>query len=115
MTTNNPTLFEVDTQSAETISNVGGDQNFYLGGDGRSRARALARAAAALGLATLFGGLAALGLTIVETTQSVLAANSDGGVTEPYTQYLDGNWPIAVSLLAAGVVLTRFGRLFTSR
>ncbi len=107
-------VFDVETQSAATISNVGGDQNVYLDA-ARRRAAALGRAGAAIGLAALFSGLGLLVVTVVQTTQSVLADLHGDGISSPYTQYVSAIWLPAVALLATGIVLVRFGRLFASR
>lgn len=104
--------FDVETQSAASISNVGGNQNVYLDGE-RSRAAALGRAGAAIGLAALFSGLGLLVATIVRTTQGVLGDVHH--LSGPYTQYVSDLWLPAVLLLAIGVVLVRFGRLFANR
>jgi hypothetical protein len=107
-------LFEVETQSATTISNVGGDQNVYLD-EVRRRAAAIGRGAATVGLALCFGGLALLIATIVRTTQAVLGDLNGDGITSPYTQYVSGLWLPTVVLLVVGIVLVRFGRLYASR
>ena len=107
-------LFEIETQSATTISNVGGDQNVFLD-DLRRRAAAIGRGAAALGLALCFGGIALLVATIVLSTQKVLHDLNGSGITSPYTHYASGLWLPAVILLAVGIVLVRFGRLYASR
>ena len=80
-----------------------------------SRARTVARAVWALGLASLFAGMAVLVLTGVETAHNVLGARDADGITEPYTQYIAVTWIPAVALLAAGFVLTRFARVFAGR
>ena len=106
-------LFEIETQSATTISNVGGDQNVFL--DDLHRRAAIARAAAALGLALCFGGIGLLVTSIVLSTQKVLHDLNGGGITSPYTHYASGLWLPTVILLAVGIVLVRFGRLYASR
>jgi hypothetical protein len=107
-------LFEIETQSASSISNVGGNQNVYLDG-ARRRAAAIGRGVAALGLALFFGGLGLFVATVVPTTQRVLDDLNGAGITSPYTHYVAGTWIAAVALLAAGLVLVRFGRLYASR
>jgi len=114
MDTSSAPLFEVETQSAATISNVGGDQNVYVDG-ARRRAAVLGRAAAAVGLTLSFGGLALLVATAVRTTQSVLDAVHGSGADSPYTQYVSGLWIPTVVTLVAGIVLVRFGRLYAGR
>jgi hypothetical protein len=107
-------LFEIETQSATTISNVGGDQNVYLDA-ARRRAAAIGRAAAAVGLVLCFGGIGLLVATIVQTTQGVLDDLHGSGIDSPYTQYVSGLWLPTVVLLVVGIVLVRFGRLYASR
>jgi hypothetical protein len=114
MDSNTAPLFDVETQSAATISNVGGDQNVYLDAE-RRRAAAIGRAAAAVGLALCFGGLGLLVAAIVRTTQGVLGDLNGDGITSPYTQYVSGLWLPTVVLIAVGLVLVRFGRLYASR
>jgi hypothetical protein len=106
--------FEVETQTATTISNVGGDHNVYLD-DVRRRAAAIGRGAAAVGLALCFGGLGLLIATIVRTTQGVLGDLNGSGIESPYTDYVSGLWVPTVALLVVGIVLVRFGRLYASR
>jgi len=111
---NTAPVFDLDTQSAETISNVAGNQNVYLDGV-RRRAAAMGRAAAAIGLALCFGGLGLLAATIVRTTQGLLGDLNGAGIDSPYTRYVSGLWLPTVIVLAVGVVLVRFGRLYASR
>jgi hypothetical protein len=70
---------------------------------------------AVLGLVLSLAGLALLVAVAVATTQSVLDAVDRGGVETPYTQYLASGWPVAVGVLAGGVVLNRFARIVVSR
>jgi hypothetical protein len=110
-----PSTFDVASQSAQTISNVGGDHNVYVDGARSSRARTVARAVWALGLASVFAGLAVLVLTGVDTAHNFLAAQGDEGISAPYTQYVAATWIPAVALLGGGVVLTGFARVFAGR
>jgi hypothetical protein len=104
--------FQIESQSAAAISNVGGDQNVYFDGK-RSRVAVVARAVAAIGLASLFAGLGLLVVTIVQTTQKVL--DDVHHLSAPYTHYVGGMWLPTVVLLSVGLVLTKFGRLLASR
>jgi hypothetical protein len=104
--------FEVDNQSAGTISNIGGDQTVQVG-DGQSTSRTVGRWTAAAGLAVLLAGVGLLIATIVQTVQSLLPMPP--WPEDPYTQYVASTWLPAVILLGAGTVLVRFGRLFASR
>jgi len=107
-------LFEIETQSASSISNVGGNQNVYLDGV-RRRAAAIGRGAAGLGLVLFFAGLGLFVATVVLTTQGVLADLNGDGISSPYAHYVAATWIPAVALLAAGLVLVRFGRLYAGR
>ena len=107
-------LFEVETQSADTISNVGGDQNVYLDAI-RRRSATIGRATAALGLALCFGGIGLLVATAVQATQRILGDVNGSGLSSDYMRYVPGTWIPVVVLLAVGLVLFRFGRLFASR
>ena len=44
MNADTPSTFDVDSQSAQTIGNVGGDHNVYVDGTQASKARTVARA-----------------------------------------------------------------------
>jgi hypothetical protein len=103
------TQFDVESQAAGTISNVGGDQNVYM--DGAKRGVAVGRALWAAGLAAFFTGLALAIVTAVQTTNT-LRGNSDWSHWNHYAPHL---WISAVVLLSVGIVLTRFGRVFAGR
>ena len=104
------TVFEIARQSAQNISNVGGNQTINYGD--RSRAARIGKVLAALGLVLFLVGLALLVPIGVETTQEVLAA---GEVEAPYTQYLASGWPAAVGLLMGGLVVNRFAQILVGR
>ena len=82
--------FDIDSQLAQTISNIGGNQTIHYG----DRTRAA---------------------RIVTTTHSVLEAVHVGGVETPYTQYLASGWPVAIGLLVGGLVVNRFARIIIGR
>jgi hypothetical protein len=107
-------LFEIEAQSAQAISNVGGDQNVYLDGI-RRRSATIGRAAAALGLALTVGGVGLLIATAVQATQRILDDVNGSGLSSDYMRYVPGTWIPMVVLLAVGIILFRFGRLFASR
>jgi hypothetical protein len=115
MNADTPSTFDVASQSAQTISNVGGNHNVYVDGARPSRTKTVARAIWAVGLASLFAGVGVLVLAGVDTAHNVFVANDAEGISEPYTQYIAATWVPAVVLLAAGVVLTRFGKVFAGR
>lgn len=104
--------FDVEMQTATTITNVGGGQTVNMGGS-VGRGATVGRYVAALGLALLFTGLGMLVLTIARTAQAV--PTSSPGPQEPYDQYIATTWQPAVILLVTGVVISRFGRLFAGR
>ena len=107
------TVFEIARQSAQSISNVGGNQTINYGD--RSRAARIGKVLAALGLVLFLVGLALLVPIGVATTQEVLAAGDAGGVETPYTQYLASSWPAAVGLLMGGFVVNRFAQILVGR
>jgi energy-converting hydrogenase Eha subunit G len=103
------TQFDVESQTAGTISNVGGDQNVYM--DGIKRGVGVGRALWAAGLAAFFTGLALASVTAVQTTNT-LRGNSDWS---HWNQHVPQLWMLSVVLLSVGIVLTRFGRVFAGR
>jgi hypothetical protein len=105
--------FEIDGQSAQNISNIGGNQTINYGD--RSRAARIGKVLAALGLALSLVGLALLVPIGVATTQNVLDAVHAGGVQTPYSQYLASSWPAAVGLLMGGFGMNRFARILVGR
>ena len=107
------TTFDVERQSAQNISNVGGDQTIYYGD--RSRASRAGKLLATLGLLLSLAGLALLVLFGVMTAHSVLQAAHDGGVEKPYTQYLPSVWPGAVGLILCGFIVNRVARIVVGR
>jgi hypothetical protein len=107
------TTFEIDRQSGQNISNIGGDQTIYYGD--RNRASRWGKVLAAVGLLLSLIGLALLAVVGVMTAHSVLHAMKDGGVQTPYTQYLPSAWPAAVGLIVTGVVVNRVARILVGR
>ena len=107
------TAFEIARQSAQSISNVGGNQTINYGD--RSRAARIGKVLAALGLVLCLVGLALLVPIGVATTQNVLDAVHAGGVETPYTQYLASGWPAAVGLFMGGFVVNRFAQILVGR
>jgi hypothetical protein len=99
------THFEVPSQSAGSIANVGGD--VYVGGQ-RRRSASIGRAAAALGLALFFVGLFLLGLA------GAAVYRDTDWTAEAIDLAVPGYAVHAAALLVVGVVLNRFGRLFVS-
>jgi hypothetical protein len=107
------TTFDVDRQSAQNISNVGGDQMIYYGD--HSRASRAGKVLAALGLLLSLAGLALLVVFGVMTAHSVLQAAHNGGVEKPYTQYLPSAWPGAIGLIVSGFIVNRVARILVGR
>ena len=107
------TTFEIDRQSGQNISNIGGDQTINYGD--RSRSSRLGKALAAVGLLLSLVGLVLLAVFGVMTAHSVLQAMKNGGVETPYTQYLPSAWPAAVGLIVSGFVVNRVARILVGR
>jgi hypothetical protein len=105
------TTFEVDHQSGQNISNIGGDQTIYYGD--RGRAARVGRILAALGLFLGLVGVAVLVPIGVTTARHLLHAA--GGIHAPYTRYLPSLWPAPLGLLVVGFVVTRFARIMGGR
>jgi hypothetical protein len=105
------TTFEVDSQSGQNISNIGGDQTIYYGD--RSRAARVGKILAALGLCLCLVGVAVLVPIGVTTAKHMLHAA--GGIHAPYTQYLPSVWPAPLGLLVGGFVFTRLARIMVGR
>ena len=113
MSSGDATTFEIERQSAQNVSNIGGDQKIYYGD--RSRAARLGKVLAALGLVLFVAGLAVLMAVGVTTANSVVDATHAGGLQTPYTQYLSSGWPAAVVLLAGGQIVNRVARIMVGR
>jgi hypothetical protein len=105
--------FDIDSQLAQNISNIGGNQTVHYAD--RSRAARVGKLIAAVGLLLSLAGLALLVAVAVTTTRSVLDALNAGGVDMPYTQYLASGWPVAVGVLVGGFVVNRFARIVLGR
>jgi hypothetical protein len=105
--------FEVDHQSGQNISNVGGDQTIYYGD--RSRATRAGKVLATLGLLLSLIGLALLVVFGVMTAHNVMQAANHGGIEKPYTQYLPADWPAALGLIVSGFVVNRLARIVVGR
>jgi hypothetical protein len=98
--------FEVPSQVGGSIANVGG--NVYVGGE-RGRGVSLGRGVAALGLALFFAGLFLLGLAGAAVYRDT---DWTANVIDPA---VPGYTVPAAALVVIGIVLNRFGRLFTGR
>jgi hypothetical protein len=113
MDPSDPTTFEIQAQSGQNVSNIGGDQTIYFGD--RSRANRIGRVVEALGLSLSLIGLAVLVPVGVTTAHRVLHDISTGGAKTPYTHYLWWGWAVAVGLLVCGLVVKRFARITLGR
>ena len=113
--------FDLDDQHADTINNVGGDQNIFLPGrsivlpSGSTGALTPAeRTAAALGLLLFWTGVLLLGLTVWGTVDRVLDAQQANTLSAAhYRDYVNGPWKVGLGLMFTGVVVPRLAlRLF---
>jgi hypothetical protein len=107
------TTFDVDRQSGQNISNIGGDQTIYYGD--RNRVNRRGKVLAALGLSLSLIGVTLLVVFGVMTTHDVLNAMKDHDFGKPYTQYVPSRWPAAVGLIVSGFVVNRVARIALSR
>ncbi len=107
------TTFEIEAQSGQNVSNIGGDQTIYFGD--RSRATRVGRIAEVVGLLLSLVGLAVLVPVAVATAHSVLHDIHGQGLQTPYTHYLSAGWAAAVGLLVVGFVVKRFARITVGR
>jgi len=113
MNSSDAMTFEIDRQSGENISNVGGDQMIYYGD--RGRASRIGTALAALGLCLSLVGVALMVIMGVMTVHNVVHAAHTGAVHTPYTRYVPSAWPAAVGLLLSGFVVNRVARILAGR
>lgn len=110
-TLSDATSFEIDRQSGQTISNIGGDQTVYYGD--RSPGIRMGKVLAALGLLLSLIGSALLVPIGLTTMHGVLHAHADGAHA-PW-HYVPGYWPAAVGLLVGGYVVRHFARIMLGR
>jgi hypothetical protein len=99
--------FEVDTQAAAAITNIGGDQTVYAG-ERRSR---IPRLVSVLGLALWLTGLGLLVLTGVRTADTLLANDFWASDSSYYTGAIAETWRPAVTLFVVGIVVSLLGRV----
>jgi hypothetical protein len=99
--------FDIEAQAAAAITNIGGDQTVYAG-ERRSR---IPRIVSVIGLAASLSGLGLLVLTGVRTADTLLAADTWPSNWDYYAGAVAETWLPAVILLAAGIVLSRLGRI----
>ena|SRR5436305_3353465 len=113
ITSSDGTTFEIDRQSGQNISNIGGDQTIYYGGG--NRASRWGKILATAGLLLSLVGLVMVVVFGVMTAHSVLDAMTNGGLEKPYTQYVPSAWPTAVGLIVSGFVVNRVARIMVGR
>ena len=112
--------FDLDDQHADTINNVGGNQNIFLPGKSivlpsgsTGTLTREERMAAIVGLLLFWTGLLLLGLTAWATVDNVLDAVQAHAFNSPYERYVDGPWKAGLGLMFVGVVVPRLAlRLF---
>jgi hypothetical protein len=98
--------FDIETQAAAAITNVGGNQTVYAG-ERRSR---IPRIVSVIGLVASLSGLGLLVLTGVRTADTLVTADTWPSNWDYYTEAVAETWLPAMILLAAGIVLSRLGR-----
>jgi hypothetical protein len=103
--------FEIETQAAAAITNIGGDQTVYAG-EGRSR---VPRLISVLGLGLWLTGLGLLVLTGIRTGQTLQANDFWPSDVSYYTGAIADTWRLSASLFAGGVVLSLLGRVLGRR
>ena len=104
--------FEIEGQLAGQITNVGGDQNTFLG-ETDTRGPAFGRAIALLGLIVSLTGLGFLVLAGVKTADAVMPAPPDWS---NYQDYVATKWlSVALILIVVGIVVGKIGRLLARR
>ena len=99
--------FDIETQAAAAITNIGGDQTVYA----TERRSPVPRLVSVIGLFASLSGLGLLVLAGVQTANELLAANEWPSNPDHYTSSVAGTWLPAVILLGAGIVLSRLGRV----
>jgi hypothetical protein len=99
--------FDVETQAAAAITNVGGNQTVYAG-ERRSR---VPRIISVTGLALWLTGLGLLVLTATRTANTLRANDFWPSDVSYYTGAVAHLWQPAVTLLAVGIVLSLLGHV----
>ena len=99
--------FDIETQAAAAITNIGGDQTVYAG----EQRSPIPRIVSVIGLVASLSGLGLLVLTGIETANTLLAADEWPSNWHYYTGAVAETWLPAVILLVLGIVLSRLGRI----
>ena len=103
--------FDIETQAAAAITNIGGDQTVYAG----ERSSRVPRVVSVLGFALSLTGLGLLILTGIRTANTLLASDFWPSDTAYYTGAIADTWQPAVILLVVGILLSRLGRVLGRR
>jgi hypothetical protein len=98
--------YDIETQAAAAITNIGGDQTVYAG----ERRSGFSRWGALLGVALSLSGLSVLVLAGFQTTDTLLANDFWPREASYYTENVSGAWLPALVLLVTGLVVKRFAR-----
>jgi hypothetical protein len=104
--------FDVATQDAGTINNVGGDQHVHLS-QARRRLARVAKAMTFVALCVTIAALAALGFACYATVENVRAAIDADSLGAPYLDYAPSYWTLAVGGLVGGIVFGKLGRVLS--
>ena len=101
--------FDIETQAAAAITNIGGDQTVYAA----ERSSRIPRIVSLIGLLASLSGLGFLVLTGIETANALLDANTWPSDWTYYKDVVTGTatWLPSVILLGTGIVLSRLGRV----
>jgi hypothetical protein len=99
--------FDIETQAAAAITNIGGDQTVYAG----ERRSPVPRLVSVLGLLLSLSGLGLLVLTGIRTADTLLALNYWPPSPLYYSAALPDTWLPAVILLVVGIVISKVGRV----
>ena len=98
--------YDIETQAAAAITNIGGDQTVYAG----ERRSAFARWGALLGVAISLAGLGLLVMAGMRTAETLLANDFWPREAAYYTENVSSLWLPAVVLLVTGFVVNRFAK-----
>jgi hypothetical protein len=99
--------YDIETQAAAAITNIGGDQTVYAG----ERRSPIPRLLSLTGLTLSLTALGVLLYTGIDTAKELLANDSWPSEVDSYADAIASTWQPAVILLVAGIVLSRVGRV----
>ena len=110
------TTFEIEAQSGQNVSNIGGDQTIYFGDRGlyTYKCYGVVDLAITYGIPVWKSAAPWFKLEIYNA-HSVLHDIHGQGLQTPYTHYLSAGWAAAVGLLVVGFVVKRFARVTVGR